>query len=246
MTDRAMIQRRLFLIGTSSLILSACGGNILGLGPPEGGPLYPMRPAFPAGSGEKVGWALAILRPDVAPGLDSDRIALTQPDGAMDFYAKANYPDRLPAIVQQVLLDGFESSGRIDAVAREQDALHADYNLAVELKDFAAHYGQRDGIPEVSVVITVKLTTAHGRDIVGSFSTTQTGTASANSAGAATQALQQALGAAVIQIVNWTLAAPFPVNQQPASTASPGKPAEELLHDATRGTDRAGANRGPQ
>lgn len=245
---RSIIARRLFLTGVPSLALSACGSNLLGLGPPEASTIYVAAPKFPPATagGEKVKWALAILRPDVAAGLDTDRISLTQPDGTMDYYAKANYPDRLPAVVQQVLLDGFESSGRIDAVAREQDALHADYNLAVELKDFAAHYSQRDGIPEVSVVITVKLTTAHGRDIVGSFSTTQTGTASANSAGAATQALQQALGAAVIQIVNWTLAAPFPVNQQPASTASPGKPAEELLHDATRGTNRAGANRVPQ
>ncbi len=205
-------------------------------------------PKFPpaAAGGAKVKWALAILRPDVAAGLDSDRIALTQPDGTMDYYAKAGYPDRLPAIVQQALLDGFESSGRIDAVAREQDALHADYNLAVELKDFAAHYSRQDGIPGVGVAITVKLTTAHGRDIVGSFSTIQTGTVSANSAGAATQALQQALGAAVTQIVNWTLAAPLPVTQQPASTASSGKPAEELLHDVTRGTNRAVENRNAQ
>jgi ABC-type uncharacterized transport system auxiliary subunit len=131
-------------------------------------------------------------------------------------------------------------------VAREEDALHADYNLASDLKDFAAHYSQQDGIPTVTVSITVKLTTAHGRNIVASFSTTQTGTASANSAAAATQALQQALGAAVTQIVNWTLAAPFPVTQQPASTASPGKPAEELLHDVTRGANRAGEKPAPQ
>jgi len=69
---------------------------------------------------------LAILRPDVAAGLDSERIALTQPDGTMDFYAKASYPDRVPPMVQQALLDGFEASGRIDAVAPEQAALHAD------------------------------------------------------------------------------------------------------------------------
>ena len=243
-----MIARRLFLIGACSFALSACGGNILGLGPPEASTIYVVAPKFPpAGAGgEKVRWALAILRPDVAAGLDSDRIALTQPDGTMDYYAKAGYADRLPAIVQQALLDGFESSGRIDAVAREQDALHADYDLAVEFKDFAAHYSQQDGIPGVGVAITVKLTTAHGRNIVGSFSTTQTATASANSAGAAAQALQQALGAAVTQIVNWTLAAPPPANQRPASTASPEKPAEELLHDVTRGTSRAGANRSSQ
>ncbi len=153
----------------------------------------PKFPPAPAG-GEKVKWALAILRPDTAAGLDTDRIALTQPDGTMDYYAKATYPDRLPAIVQQALLDGFESSGRMDAVAREEDALHTDYNLAVEIKDFAAHYNQQDGIPAVTVSITVKLTTAHGRDIVASFSTTQTGTASVNSAGCGNPGLAAGAG----------------------------------------------------
>ncbi len=241
-----MILRRLFLIGLSSLALSACGGNLLG--PPDAGPIYMVAPKFTAApaDGEKVKWALTILRPDAAMGLDTDRIALTQADGTMDYYAKATYPDRLSPIVQHALLNGFESSGRIDAVALEEDALHADYNLAVEIKDFAAHYSQQDGIPSVTVAITVKLTTAHGRAIVGSYSTTQTATASANSAGAAAQALQQALGAAVTQIVNWTLTAPIPVSQQPVSTASPGKPAEQLLHDATRGTTRAGEKPAPQ
>ena len=241
-----MIARRLFLIGVSTMALSACGGNLLG--PPDAGSIYVVAPKFPAApaAGEKVSWALAILRPDSPGGFDTDRIALTQPDGTMDYYAKATYPDRLPNIVQHALLDGFEASGRIDKVAREEDALHADYNLAVEIKDFAAHYSQPDGVPGVTVAITVKLTTSHGRDIVGSFSTTQAGNASINSAGAAVQALQQALAAAVTQIVNWTLTAPVPVTQQPTSTASPAKPAEELLHDVTRGTNRAGAKPAPQ
>ena len=223
-----MIQRRLFLIGASALTLSACGGNLLGLGPPEGGPIYPLRPVFPAGSGEKVGWALAILRPDVAAGLDSERIALTQPDGTMDFYAKASYPDRVPPMVQQALLDDFEASGRIDAVAPEQAALHADYNLVTDVKDFAAHYSQPDGIPGVTVSITAKLTTTHGRVIVSSFSTVQTATASLNSAAAVAQALQQALGMAVRAIVDWALTAPMPPAQQGVTTASPGKPAASV------------------
>jgi cholesterol transport system auxiliary component len=181
-----------------------------------------------------VAWALSVLRPSPAPGLDSERIALTQPDGSLDFYAKSGYPDRLPSIVQQALLNGFEASGRIDAVAREEDALHTDYSLVTEVKDFAAHYAVADGIPTVTVALTVKLTTSHGRAIVGTFSTVQNGTASANSAAAVTQALQQALTAAVNEIVNWTLAAPIPTTQRPVSTASPGKPAEELLHETTR------------
>lgn len=244
-----MMRRRLFLTGTaglSCLVVSGCGGNLLGLGPPEAGPVYTVLPKFPAAAAgqppsnqAKVNWALAILRPDAAPGLDNDRIALTQPDGTMDFYAKATYPDRLPPIVQQALLNGFEASGRIDAVAPEQAALHADYNLVTEIKDFAAHYAVVDGIPTVTVALTVKLSTAHGRIIVGNFSTVQTGTASLNSAAAAVQALQQALQAAVTEIVNWTLTAPPPATQQSAPAASPTKPAEELLHETTRSTNRA-------
>jgi cholesterol transport system auxiliary component len=156
----------------------------------------------------------------------------------MDFYAKAAYPDSLPSIVQHALLGGFEASGRIDAVAQEQDALHADYNLVTEIKDFTAHYAVADGIPTVTVALTVKLTTSHGRAIVGSFSSVQNGTASVNSAQAVVKALQQALTAAVNEIVNWTLAAPMPTTQQPVSTASPGKPAEELLHETTRDATR--------
>src|SRR3569623_1186169 len=142
---------RLFLVCASFLLLAACGGNMLGLGPQEPGAIYPIRPAFMPANGEKVGWALSILRPDMAGGLDDDRIVLHQADGTMDFYAKATYPDRLGAIVQQTLLDGFEMSGRIDAVAPEQAALHADYNLVSEVKDFSAHYVQADGIPSVTV-----------------------------------------------------------------------------------------------
>jgi cholesterol transport system auxiliary component len=233
-----MIQRRLFLIGASALTLSACGKDLIG--PPEAGPIYVVKPQFPAASagGAKVPWALSILHPEMTGALDNERIALFQADGSMDYFAKATYPDRLATIVQHALLDGFEASGRIDAVATEEAALHADYDLAVDVKDFAAHYSQQDGVPGVTVSITVKLAAAHGRTIVGSFSTIQTGSASVNSAAATAQALQQALGAAVKAIVDWTLTFPMPVNQTAQSYASPGKPAEQLLHDVTRGSDK--------
>ena len=46
-----MIRRRFFLITASSLLLSACGGNLLGLGPQEAGTIYPIWPPFPPGNG---------------------------------------------------------------------------------------------------------------------------------------------------------------------------------------------------
>ncbi|MEY4707762.1 MAG: hypothetical protein RJB58_1485 [Pseudomonadota bacterium] len=236
MNPRTMIHRRLFVAGTAVLTLSACAGEILG--PPEAGPIYPVRPTFtPAAGGEKVNWALAVMRPDVPGGLDTDRIALLQPNGTLDYYANATYPERVPAAVQRALVDGFESSGRIVAVAREQDALHADYNLVTEVKDFQANYSVQDGIPQAVVVIHAKLSTAHSRKVFANFVASKTASASVNSTGAAVQALSQAMNAAITDIVNWALAAAPPLvpGESAETTASP---AEQLLKDVTRGSEQ--------
>jgi cholesterol transport system auxiliary component len=231
------IRRRTFLAGAAALTLSACGSDLLG--PPDAGPIYPVRPTFaPPPAGPKVGWALSILRPDVPGGLDSDRIALLQANGTLDYFAKATYPDRLPATIQRALVEGFQASGRIDAVAREQDALHADYNLFVAVKDFQANYSVQDGIPQAVTVMTAQLTTARGRKIIGTFTTSKSLAASVNSTGAATQALSQVLGQAVTEIVNWTLtAAPAIVPGQSPETST-ARPAEQLLRDVTRGSEQ--------
>lgn len=236
----AAMPRRLFLAAAPAFVLSACGGLV---GPPEAGTIYTLRPVFPpapsTAAGEKVTWALSLLRPNIPGGLNSERIGILQPGGTQDYYAGATWPDRLQPLVQQAALDGFAASGRIDAVAVEQDALHADYNLLLDVRDFEARYAQADGIPEAVVTINAKLTTAHGRKIIASFTTTQTRPAGANSVGAATQALTLALGAAITAIVNWTLAtAPPLVPGQSVETASPGKPAEQLLHETARGAGR--------
>jgi cholesterol transport system auxiliary component len=167
---------------------------------------------FPPGPpGAKIPWALAVMRPDSADALDTMRIPIVTADGTMDYYAAAQFPDRVTALVQDALVGAFEASGRIDQVSTEQDTLHADYDLVTEIRDFEAKYDQPDGIPTVLVTLSVKLATTHGRRIVGSFNTAQKVPAGANTTGAATQAFEAALIAAANAVVGWAMGLQLPV-----------------------------------
>ena len=208
--ENRSIDRRLFLVTGSALTLSACG-NLLG--PGEAPQIYTLRPTLPAlPQGAPVSWALAVAIPDASASLDTQRIALTRSGTTMDYYANAAWPDALTVLVQTALLSAFQDSGRI--AAREQDAIHADYTLVTDIRDFTAHYDDPDGALRATVTIVAQMTAAHGRKVVASLTATQSvRRAAANSVDAAVQAFDAAFGAAIAQIVPWALALPPPTRQ---------------------------------
>ncbi len=208
----AFPDRRLVLSSASSLLLAGCGG--LGLGPTDtaaNATIYLLDPPIrTATGGQAVPWALAVDIPDASDALDTRRIALIKADATMDYYANALWPDRLPLLVQTALVAGFESGGRVASVARAQDAIHADYELGVEIRDCAAHYSAADAAPGVTVSLVAHMFTAHARKIVASLTARQTAAADQNSTAAAVAAFNSAVGAAVDQIVDWAPALPPP------------------------------------
>lgn len=209
--------RRFFLIGASSLALAACG-NILG--PPPASQIYVLRPAPPpAQGGQKVAWALSIDKPDASDSLDSERIALTKSDTQLDYYANATWPDRLPHLIQTDLLAGFEASGRIDSVARDEDAFHAEYQLSTDIRDFEARYATPDGTPTAAVTIIAHMAEARSRKIIANLTVNLTEPASANNVDAVVQAFDIALAKAIAQIVAWALNLPPPAPTR--STTAP-------------------------
>lgn len=199
--------RRLVLIGGSSLALAACG-NLLG--PPPASQIYVLRPPPPAGQGEKVNWALSIEKPDASDALDSERIALAKSQTQLDYYANAVWPDRLPNLIQTALLAGFEATGRIGSVARGEDSMHADYQLTTDIRDFEARYATPDGAPTAVVAIVAHMAEAHSRKIVANLAVSFSEPASANSVDAVVQAFDTALAKAIAQIVGWALNLPPP------------------------------------
>jgi cholesterol transport system auxiliary component len=203
------LNRRLLLTGASSLFLTACSNDLIG--PPPAPQIYALKPAAPARqSGGKVGWALEIARPHASDNLDGIRIALAKTQTELDYYADASWPDHLPVLVQTAILAGFEASGRIESVFREEDALHADYELSTDIRDFEARYAVPDGIPTAAVTLVCHMSDTRTRRIAASLTVSEAEPASANSVNAVVEAFDTALGKAVGQITQWALTLPAP------------------------------------
>ena len=198
-----LISRRLLLAGAPGLALASCSGL---LGPSEAPKLYMLKPKLAVGeAGAKVRWALSIASPDANAGLDSERIAIMRPPASLDYYADAAWSDRLPVLLQDALVEAFEVNGRVDAVSRDTNGAHADYILAVDVRDFEARYDQPDGAPTAVVRLGVKLLSALKRDIVARFDAAEEVPATRNSVDAAVEALDTALANALTKIVPWAL-----------------------------------------
>jgi cholesterol transport system auxiliary component len=200
------LTRRGFAAGATALFASGC--TILQ--PPMVPRLYVLRPTMTPAMGAPVRWRLAVGAPDAAQSLDTPRIALTRSSTTMDYFANAAWTDRVPLMVQRLLLQSFESSGRILAVDRDTAGLETDYLLETEIRDFTARYDTPDAAPQVVVTIQARMVRMPQREIVGSLTAQQQAQASANTLDSIVTAFNQATGAALSQITGWSLTMPAP------------------------------------
>jgi cholesterol transport system auxiliary component len=208
MTVSPLSRRQILVTGLALLALGGCGGNLLG---PSNPPLqlYRLRPRFTAPPDlPHVAWQLAVARPETARSLDTVRIALVRGE-MMDYYADAQWTDSVPRLVQGLLVEAFEQSGRIAGVARESDNIHADYVLATEIRAFEAQYDTPDGAPGVTVEIEARLL-GRGGDVAATLNATAASRAQQNSVASVVAAFDAASAEALQKIVAWVLSAPPP------------------------------------
>ncbi len=213
------LTRRGLVVSGAALGLAGCTGNLIG--PLPSPQLYAVHPAFRASpDAPNAGWQLVVSLP-VAPGsLDTPRIALMQAPNVMDYYANAAWTDSVPALVQTLLVEAFEKSGRIAAVGRASQGIRADYILQTEIRDFEAYYAVRDAPPKVVVKLSASLTSAMTHEVIATLRPEQEVQTSANNLVAITAAFTQATGATIDEIVDWTLRVPVPARRT-AEAAAP-------------------------
>ncbi|MSP82936.1 MAG: hypothetical protein EXQ94_08385 [Alphaproteobacteria bacterium] len=152
----------------------------------------------------KVSQQIAIDLPIASAGLDSGRIALMHNPVKLDYYAKANWIDRAPSMVQTLLIESFENTGNIIGVGRLSVNLRADYVLVTELREFQVEYFHDSG-PEAHVRVNAKLVRMPERIIVGNMTSERTVRADRDSMPDIIPAFDDALGGVLRDIVEWAL-----------------------------------------
>ena len=205
----AFITRRQAILAGAVPFIAGCGGIQL-LPTPMQPQLYVLRPSIVPPEGMPVRWRLAVGTPDASASLDTERIALSRTATTMDYFANAAWTDRVPAMIQRLLLQTFDASNRIVAVSRDTAGIENDYLLETEIRDFEARYETPDVAPPVVVTIQARLARMPQREIIAGVNVRQQAQATANGLDAIVLAFNQATGAAVAQVANWTLTAPAP------------------------------------
>jgi cholesterol transport system auxiliary component len=203
----ARSNQRVFAVIAAALVLAGCGGGLLG--PSEPPPqIYVLQPQFRAlDDSPPVAWQLSIAQPDTAQTLQTARISL-QRGQTMDYFADAQWTDSTPHLLQSLLVQAFETSGRIRGVAPESAGARADYVLETETRSFQAQYPTDNGVPSVVVTIVARLVTAGHGDVIGTFEASHEAQAAQNTVPAVVQAFDAATSQSLEDVVAWTLKAP--------------------------------------
>ena len=163
-----------------------------------------------------VDWQLLVETPVSPAGLSTARIALQDSPIELRYFEHANWTDFAPKMVQSLIIESFENSGKIVSVGREQIGLRSDFLLKTELREFQAEYeepipmstkelGPDAAAPWARVRLNVKLVKMPQREIIAHQTFDRRVQAKENRMSAIIDAFDEALGKTLKGVVVWTL-----------------------------------------
>ncbi|MGB5985461.1 MAG: ABC-type transport auxiliary lipoprotein family protein [Desulfobacterales bacterium] len=197
--------------GAGLALASTLAGLLLGCGEilPRPGPapeLFVLSPksTFPPEL-PRIDAQLVIAEPTSGGALNTDRIVLKPSPRQIKYVAGVRWVTLAPKMIQTLLVESFENSGKIVAVGRQAVTLQSDYLLISELREFQAEFTEDQALPEVVVALSVRIIRQPAARIVNAHTFRAVVTAGDGDMEAIVQAFDSALGKVLKQMVIWTL-----------------------------------------
>lgn len=146
------------------LLLAACSGLQSKDEPDQ---TYLLR-AAPAPGAAAVPGVLAVLRPAVQPGLDTDRIMLTRGGQELDQFAASRWSESLPRVVAALAAQSLAGGGGFaNVVEAGRATVASDYELLLTVRHFEASYDSAGAAPVIQVAFECTLTAGTPRRVLG-------------------------------------------------------------------------------
>ena len=187
------------------IFLAACTGSLFQskVAPPT---VYMLSAgagsAASAAPADEIPADLAILKPRLRPGLETDRIATLYPDRHLDYYAGARWSGPLSEVVQDLAVQEFRSRAHLRNVSGDASVFGSAYWLEIDVTDFQAEYASAAGAPTVHVHFLARLGRSGDRSILGQFTASAQQPAAENRLTAIVDAYAHAADAALAEIVS--------------------------------------------
>lgn len=141
--------------------------------------IAPLPPAATATQSPASLVDIAIGRPDVAPGLDTSRVAVLR-GRQLDYYRGVQWGGNTLEVVQALLVASLQDQKLFRSVTSEQARVAGAYMLDTEVRDFQAEYTDGNSAPTVRITIIGRLIRIADRALVDSISATATREATDN------------------------------------------------------------------
>jgi len=166
--------KRTLLLGLLSVTLAACVGSLFKnkIAPPT---MYALSatpksaPADPPSAAVSGPVDLAVLKPHVRTGLDTDRIAALYPDRHMDYFADVRWSGPLDEVLLDLAVQEFHANAALRNVSADASVFASTYWLEIEVIDFQAEYSPAGSAPTVHVLLQARLGNAADRRILARF-----------------------------------------------------------------------------
>lgn len=146
---------------------------------------------------------LIVLEPTAPITLDSQKIAVQPSAGENPSLESAQWSDNIPKLLQEKIIQSFENSNYLAAVARPMEGLNADYQLLIDIRNFEISAPPAPATATAHVEFAAKIVDAKGR-IIGSKTFEAVAPVHEMTALAVTSTLDNAFGKAVTALVVWT------------------------------------------
>ena len=196
--------RRRILAGVSAILMAptvtSCG--LIGGPPPRQFTLTAVTD-FPRGL-PRVNWSLVVDEPTAARQIDTSRIALMNGPFRVEYYADVEWTDSAPAMVQLLLIQSFQNTGRLPVVAPTRQTLATDFLLLSNLRKFQVE-NDAAGEPQAAVVLEATLLRMPRRAPVATARFERTTPVGSKSTETVTAAFDRSLDDVMRRVVDWTL-----------------------------------------